>query len=166
MHRVPSLEKKAALSKDRAAATVTAAKQVFANGEDLIPSAFGGGFCRSGRTVPRTSSASLVSLAGLGRLQEVKSRIDRLGEDVNGKGANGETALAAAAAAGDTDMCAYLVGSGAEVLTTGSGGVTALHVAAREGHADIIRLLSNTEDFYRPDLDIKTKGMSPHACRR
>lgn len=154
----PLLQKNAALSKDRAAVSVQIAKQMFTKGEDLMPSSFGGGYCRSGRTIPRTNGASLVSLAGLGRLQEVKSRIERLGEDVNEKGVNGESALAAAAAAGDSDMCAYLVGRGAEVLSSGPGGVTALHLAAREGHADIVRLLANTPDFYRPDLDIKTAG--------
>ena len=125
---------------------------------------FGGGYSRSGRTVPRSSGASLVSLAGYGKLQEVKSYVERLGEDVNGKGANGESAIVAAAAAGHTDMCAYLVSRGAEVLTRGPGGVTALHVAAREGHADIIRLLSNTPEFYRPDLDIKTAGIHAFFC--
>ena len=90
--------------------------------------------------------------------QEVKARVERQGEDVNSKDANGETALAAAAGNGDTDMCSYLISRGAEVLTKGPGGMTALHYAARSGHAEIVHLLCNTADFYRPDLDIKTSG--------
>jgi len=147
------------MCKDDALVTEQSFRHITSKGEELSPSSFGGGYSRSGRTVPRSSGASLVSLAGLGKFQEVKSRIERLGEDVNEKGANGESAIVAAAAAGHTDMCAYLVSRGAEVLTKGPGGVTALHVAAREGHADIIRLLSNTPEFYRPDLDIKTAGI-------
>lgn len=90
--------------------------------------------------------------------QEVKARIERQGEDVNSKDANGETALATAAVNGDTAMCSYLISRGAEVLTKGPGGMTALHYAARAGHAEIVHLLCNTAEFYRPDLDIKTAG--------
>ena len=136
-------------------------------GEDLHPEHFGGGYCSAVRTVPRASGSSLVCMASLGRLQEVKARVERAGEDVNSMDSNGETALAAAASAGDVEMCRYLISRGAEVLTKGPGGVTALHYAARTGSADIIHLFCNTADFYRPDLDIKTSGRFARArpCR-
>ena len=154
----PMLQKSVAMSKNRSAITAQAVTHLLTKGEDLHAADFGGGYCCSGRTIPRSNGSSLVCMASLGKMQEVKARIERQGEDVNLKDANGETALAAAAANGDLEMCAYLVSRGAEVLTKGPGGMTALHYAAREGHAAIIHLLCNTPDFYRPELDIKTNG--------
>ena len=189
-HSMPILRHKAAMTAHQAASIVRAAsdeadayerkveEQLRARdelrqrmrakkGEDLHPAHFGGGYCSAGRTVPRANGSSLVCMASLGRLQEVKARVERAGEDVNSMDSNGETALAAAASAGDLEMCRYLISRGAEVLTKGPGGVTALHYAARTGSADIIHLFCNTADFYRPDLDIKTSGRFARArpCR-
>ena len=46
-----------------------------------------------------------------------------------------------------------------ECVMAHTKGMTALHVAAREGHDEIVRFLSNTPDFYRPDLDLPTAGV-------
>ena len=108
------------------------------------------------RSLPRNNGSSLQILASLGKLQEVKARIERLGEDVNAKDSSGETAWLAAAANGDVQMCTYLVSRGAEIMSKGFGGLTAVHLAAREGHPEIIRILKNIEGFYGPDLDMKT----------
>ena len=115
-----------------------------------------GEFCLVGRQPPKHTGSALTCIAGLGRLPEVKARIERNGEDVNSKDSNGETPLAAASAAGDEDMCTYLISAGADVLAASTDGMTALHLAAREGHVHIVRLLASTPDFYRPDLDLKT----------
>ena len=40
-------------------------------GENLHPEHFGCGYCSAGRTVPRANGSSLVSMASLGRLQEL-----------------------------------------------------------------------------------------------
>ena len=46
-------------------------------GEELRLERFGGGYCRSGRTVPRCNGSSLTCMASLGKLQEVKGKIER-----------------------------------------------------------------------------------------
>lgn len=147
-----------AMSGQKVSSLTQTARLMMTEGEKLDPTRFGGGLLCTGRTIPYFNGSSLAEMAGFNRLQEVKGRIERQGEDVNTKNSNGDTALFAAAVNGHVEMCSYLISQGADVLTASMGGMTALHLAAREGHTDIIRLMASTSGFYRPDLDLKTSG--------
>jgi len=85
-------------------------------------------------------TAALVSAARTGHLNAIQQLLD-FGVDINGQSDIGMTPLHAAAYAGLSETCAYLVEHGASLIPVDVGYPTPLHLACYWGRTEVVRYL-------------------------
>jgi len=84
------------------------------------------------------SGETALMLASLKGHLAIVSRLQAAGAEVSHSGWN---PLLYAAFEGNTDVCRFLLGKGAEIDAQAPNGATALMIASRQGHLETVRLL-------------------------
>lgn len=107
---------------------------------------------------------SLWDAAADGNLELCKTRMKSATTHVNGKDAQGKTALHEAARWGHVHVVEYLVSQGADIHATTVEGSTPLHLAARFGQDNVVEWLVghgadiNCQDVYKDTPLIAASG--------
>ena len=85
---------------------------------------------------------TLVNVALNGKLEQVKTLIEKEGVDINAKESEtGATALMGASGYGELEVVQYLINKGADINAKNDNGGTALMVASMEGHLAVVKAL-------------------------
>ncbi|KAI1729729.1 ankyrin repeats (3 copies) domain-containing protein [Ditylenchus destructor] len=88
---------------------------------------------------------TMLQLCMQGRVEEVRSLIQRKLVNVNETDEDGVTALQIASAKGQRNLVEYLLKVGAEINSENNVGMTPFLHACREGHVDIVIFLANNQ---------------------
>ncbi len=86
------------------------------------------------------TNASLLEVVATGNRAEVQGCVE-MGDDVNARNSNGETALILACVGGHRDCVAYLLTVGADINLKSSSQTTALIAATKQNFPSIVELL-------------------------
>ncbi|GFO37187.1 serine/threonine-protein phosphatase 6 regulatory ankyrin repeat subunit a-like [Plakobranchus ocellatus] len=88
-----------------------------------------------------TGSTPLHLAAGNGHTSVVSLLLSKSTYQIHTKDKRGRTALLRAAANGHLEMCALLIGQGADINTADRNGFTAIHFASSAGFLNVVKLL-------------------------
>ncbi|KAI8787368.1 ankyrin-3 [Biomphalaria glabrata] len=100
-----------------------------------------------------TGSIPLHLAAGNGHTSVVSLLLSKSTYQIHTKDKRGRTALLRAAANGHLEMCALLIGQGADINTSDKNGFTALHFASSAGYLNVVKLL--VESGASPNIETK-----------